>query len=156
MSDYLDHLVNQFYAKICRDEICAVLDDWLDTPVLADRDAIHGQLLDLRHSGLITRSELKDGIRISLIVRAYTDKAHSGPLFAGMALVSCRRKAVETAARRAAVIAKVTGVPTVAFLAVHRAWPAEADEAARQLGVTLVRYRSEEYIKYMGDEDEDD
>ena len=80
------------------------------------------------------------------------DKAHSGPLFVGEELFTFNRADLETAARRAAIIARVTGVPTVAFLAVHCGWPAEADEVARQLGVTIVRYQSDEYEKYMGDD----
>ena len=147
-----DRLSNSLYADICRDEIWGVLDDLLDWPVLADREAIHWQLLDMRHRGLITLSELSDGIRVPLIARARADKAHRGPLFVGAALLTFSRADLETAARRAAVIARVTGVPTVAFVAAHCGWPAEADEVARQLGVTIVRYKSDEYVKYMGDD----
>lgn len=70
----------------------------------------------------------------------------------GAALLTFSRADLETAARRAAVIARVTGVPAVAFVAAHCGWPAEADEVARQLGVTIVRYKSDEYVKYMGDD----
>ena len=147
-----NRLSNSLYADICRDEIGAILVDLLDCPVLADREDINGQLLEVRHRGLITLSELQDGICVGLIARAIDDKAHRGPLFVGAALLTFSRADLETAARRAAVIARATGVPTVAFVAAHCGWPAEADEVARQLGVTIVRYRSEEYVKYMGDD----
>lgn len=147
-----DRLSNSLYADICRDEIWGVLDDLLDWPVLADREAIHWQLLDMRHRGLITLSELSDGIRVPLIARARADEAHRGPLFVRAALLTFSRADLETAARRAVVIARVAGVPAVAFVAAHCGWPAEADEVARQLSVTIVRYKSDEYEKYLGDD----
>ena len=147
-----ERLANELYADICQGKIGTILMDLLDCPVHADREAIHGQLLEVRHCGLITLSELEDGIDVPLIARAIDDKAHSGPLFVGAALHTFSRADLETAARRAAVIARVTGVPTVAFLAAHCGWPAEADEAARQLGVTIIRYKSDKYEKDVGDD----
>lgn len=147
-----ERLANELYADLCQGKIGAILMDLLDCPVLADREAIHWQLLDTRHHGLITLSELADGIDVPLIARAIDDKAHRGPLFVGAALHTFNRADLETAARRAAVIARVTGVATVAFVAAHCGWPAEADEAARQLGVTIVRYKSDKYEKDVGDD----
>ena len=61
------------------------------------------------------------------------------------ATITFNRDDLEKAARRAAVIARVAGVPTDAFLATHHEWPPEIEAIAQQLGVSIIRYESEEH-----------
>ena len=73
------------------------------------------------------------------------DETHAERLAVVEASVTFNRRDLENAARRAAIIARVTGVLTDGFVATHYEWPDDVGEAAEQLGVTIIRRESEEH-----------
>ena len=133
------------YENACRQEIAAVLDGFLEWPILADRERINRLLVAARHANRITRAELIDGYHVDIIARAENDDESTGTLAVLEATITFNREDLETASRRADIIARVAGVPTVAYLVTHHDWPAEMDEAARALGVTIISYPLAQY-----------
>ena len=141
----LRQIDNKFYKDLCRYEIGVILDGWLDGPVVADRAQINAKLLDARRNGAISREEYQDGLNPDIIARGVEDTDQAGLLAIVEASVTFNQDDLETAARRAAVIAKVTGNSTTAFMATHFDWPDEVNTVARQLGVTIIRHEDPDY-----------
>ena len=133
------------YEDSCRYYIGVILDGFLDGPVLADRELINDQLRKARRNDLISRQEYEHGLSPDIIARAEDDESHSERLAVVEASVTFNRRDLENAAQRAAIIARVTGVSTDAFVATHHAWPDDIDATARSLGVTIIRRESEEH-----------
>ena len=133
------------YEELCRDRIGVILDGWLDGPVVADRERIKALLLQARRRNEISRYEYDEGLSPDIIARECDDEDHAGRLAVVEASITFNRDDLEKAARRAAIIARVAGVPTDAFLATHHEWPPEIEAIARQLGVSIIRYESEEH-----------
>ena len=133
------------YENACRQEIAAVLDGFLEWPILADRERINRLLVAARHANRITRAELIDGYHVDIIARAENDDETTGTLAVLEATITFNREDLETASRRADIIARVAGVPAVAYLVTHHDWPAEMDAAARALGVTIISYPLAQY-----------
>ena len=133
------------YEELCRDRIGVILDGWLDGPVVADRERIKSFLLQARRRNEISRYEYDEGLSPDIIARECDDDDHAGRLAIVEASITFNRDDIEKAARRAAIISRVAGVPTDAFLATHHEWPPEIDAIARQLGVGVIRYESEEH-----------
>ena len=135
------------YEDTCRHEIVAVMDGWLEDPVIADREPINKRLREARHTDLITRNEYLDGLRPDIIAHAGDDENLSGPLAVAEASVTFNRRDLETAARRAEVIARVLGVRTFAFVVTTHQWPDSLNEDARQLGVAVIFHEVPEFIE---------
>ena len=133
------------YENACRQEIAAVLDGFLEWPILADRERINRLLVAARHADRITRAELIDGYHVDIIARAENDDETTGTLAVLEATITFNREDLETASRRADIIARVAGVPAVAYLVTHHDWPADMDAAARALGVTIISYPLAQY-----------
>ena len=133
------------YEDSCRYYIGVILDGYLEGPVLADRELINNQLRKARRNDLISRQEYEHGLSPDIIARAEDDESHAERLAVVEASVTFNRRDLENAARRAAIIARVTGVPTEAFVATHYEWPNDMVTAAEQLGVTIIRRESEEH-----------
>ena len=133
------------YEDSCRYYIGVILDGFLDGPVLADRELINNQLLKARRNDLISRPEYEHGLSPDIIARAEDDKSQTERLAVVEASVTFNRRDLENAAQRAAIIARVTGVRTDAFVATHYQWPDEIGTEAEQLGVTIIRRESEEH-----------
>ena len=133
------------YEDTCRHEIVAVMDGWLEDPIIADREPINEQLRTARHTGLITRNEYLDGLRPDIIARAGVND--SGLLAVAEASVTFNRGDLETAARRAEIIARVVGVRTAAFVVTNYQWPDALNEVARQLGVTIIHHEVPEFTE---------
>ena len=133
------------YEDLCRDHIGVILDGWLDGPVVADRERIKTFLLQARRRNEISREEYREGLSPDIIARECDDDDHTGRLAIVEASITFNRDDLEKAARRAAIISRVAGVPTAAFLATHYEWPPEVDAIAQQLGINIIRYESEEH-----------
>lgn len=141
---YLDALA---YVDYCREEIVAILYDFLMLAVLADREHINNQLARARADRLITRDELLDGLRADIIARDWTDDDHADLLLVGECSITFNRDDLEIAARRADIIGRVTGVSTQAFLVTHYGdWPADIAEIARQLNVAVLQHQDPDHI----------
>ena len=133
------------YEDLCRREIAAILDGWLELPVLADRGRINDLLGQHRHNDLITRQDYLDSIRPDIIVRAKDDQSQTDSLAIVEVSITFNQDDLETAARRASIISGVTGVLTKAFVVTHHAWPEDMNEVAQQLGVTIIQHDAPEY-----------
>ena len=133
------------YEDSCRYYIGVILDGYLHSPVLADRELINNRLRKARRDELISRQEYEHGLSPDIIARAEDDESHTERLAAVEASVTFNQRDLENAATRAAIIAKVTGVRTDAFVATHYEWPDDVGAAAEQLGVTIIRRESEEH-----------
>ena len=133
------------YEDLCRREIAAILDGWLERPVLADRGRINDLLGQHRHNDLITRQDYLDSIRPDIIVRAKDDESQTDSLAIVEVSITFNQDDLETAARRASIISGVTGVLTKAFVVTHHAWPEDMNEVAQQLGVTIIQHDAPEY-----------
>lgn len=133
------------YEDSCRYYIGVILDGYLDGPVLADRERINLQLRKARRNDDISRAEYEHGLSPDIIARAEDDLDQNELLAVVEASITFNRRDLENAAQRAAIIAKVTGVRTDAFVATHYPWPEEMDTAAQKLGVTVIRRESEEH-----------
>ena len=141
----IGQLQGNTYEDRCRYEINSILDEWLNSPVLADRNLVNDKLLQVRQDGDITREEYLDGLRPDIIAREARDTNQSGPLAIVEASITFNRRDLEAAARRSVVIAKVTGADTGAFVVTHFDWPDEVNTVARQLGVTIIRHEAPEF-----------
>lgn len=128
------------YEEACRDKIGAILDGFLDGPVLADRDALKDLLLQARRRDEISRYEYLQALSVDIVAREVDDEKQTGRLAVVEVSVSFNRDDLETAARRAEIIGRVAGVRTDAFVATHQGWPDEVNAIARQLGVNIVRH----------------
>ena len=147
LEGHVGRLRGNSYEDACRYEIVGVMDGWLEDPVIADREPINKRLRDARHAGRITRNEYLDGLRPDIIARAGDDENHTGLLAVAEASVTCNRRDLETAARRAELIARVAGVTTGAFVVTNHQWPDALNRAARDLGVTLILHEVPEFIE---------
>ena len=142
---HVGRLLGQSYEDLCRREISVILDGLLDRPALADREQIDRLLLQARRNNEISRNEYQDGLRVDIIAREEDDESQTVRLAVVEVSITFNQGDLETAARRAEIIGRVTGARTDAFVATHHAWPDEANEAARRLGVVLIRNEAPEY-----------
>lgn len=133
------------YEDKCREQIAAVLDGYMSRAVPVDRERINTLLVNARHAGQITRAELIDGYNADIIARAMDDLAAAEMLAVVEVSITFNSRDLETAARRAELIGRVTGVPTAAYLATHHDWPETMDAEAADLGVTIISYPLEDF-----------
>ena len=145
LEGHVGRLTGNAYEDKCRDQIGVILDGWLDGPVIADRSLINAKLLEARQNNTITREEYLDGLRPDIIAREVADIGQTGRLAIVEASVTFNRGDLENASRRAAIITRVIGVGTAAFVATHSGWPDEVNDAARQLGVTIIRHEDPDF-----------
>ena len=148
---HVGRLRGNSYEDVCRYEIFGVMDGWLEKPMVADREPIVERLREARHAGLITRNEYLDALRPDIIARAGDDEDCTGLIAVAEASVTCNRRDLETAARRAELIARVAGVTTGAFVVTNHQWPDALDEAARELGVNLILHEVPDFAEIFDD-----
>ena len=140
LEGHVGRLIGRTYEEQCRYEIGAILDGWLVVGVLADRQVINAKLLQARENGSITRDEYLNGLRPDIVARENRDLDHTGILAVVEASVTFNRGDLENAARRAAIVANVTGNTVAAFVITHEDWPEEVNATAEALGVTIIRH----------------
>ena len=138
-------LRGESYEDLCRQEIEAILDGWLERAVLADRDHINNLLGEHRHRDLISRQDFLEGLRPDIIARAKSDASESLLLAVVEVSITFNRDDLATAARRARIVSEATGVPAQAFVVTHHPWPADVNDVARQLDVTIIRHEAPQY-----------
>lgn len=148
---HVGRLRGNSYEDVCRYEIFGVMDGWLEKPMVADREPIIERLREARHAGLITRNEYLDALRPDIIARAGDDGDYTGLIAVAEASVTCNRRDLETAARRAELIARFAGVTTGAFVVTNHQWPDALDEAARDLGVNLILHEVPDFAEIFDD-----
>ena len=135
----LDELVGEAYERRCAEQIDAALIDHFDFAALADRTSINRQLIQARRGGLLTREEYEGGRNVDIIAQEQVEGETPSRLAAIEVSVTFNEDDLENAAERAATIARITGVPTGAFLITRNAWPETVAAMAERSGVTIVR-----------------
>ena len=145
LEGHVGRMLGNSYEDVCRYEINALMDGPFADPVLADRDLIKNRLNQARRHNQITRDEYLDALRPDIIVRENADENHTRRLGIIEATLTFNRNDLETAARRAATIARILNLPADPFVITQNEWPDEADETARHLGVTIIRNRSPKF-----------
>lgn len=135
----LDELVGEAYEKRCAEQIDAALFDHFDFAILADRTSINRQLIQARRTGLLTREEYEGGRNVDIIAQEQTEGETPSRLAAIEVSVTFNEDDLKNTAERAAIIARITGIPTGAFLITRNAWPETVATMAAQSGVTILR-----------------
>ncbi len=130
------------YENLCAKEVGVILDGRLDGPVLADREWINTLLLNARRNDRISRSEYLDGLRPDIIAHGMAENGKPDRYAVIEASITFNRDDLETAARRAGIIGRVTDTRTDAFIATSNDWPEEINEVARQLEVTIIQHQA--------------
>ena len=145
LAGHVGRLRGHSYEDRCQQEIGVILDGWLDDPVPARREEIRARLRQARQNNAITRDEYLDGLRPDIIAHEGDDLSQTRRLAVVEASITFNQSDLENAARRAAVIAKVTSINTAAFVATHSEWPDAVNAVAQQLGVTIIRHDSPDH-----------
>ncbi len=145
MEGHVGRLRGDSYEGLCTREIGVILDGWIDRPVLADRELISFTLRHARWCNQLSRSEYLDGLRPDIIAHETTGKTKPAHYAVVEASIPFNRGDIENAARRAEIISRVMGCQTDAFVVTHHEWPVDANEAARQLGVTIIQHQAPEH-----------
>lgn len=139
LTGQMGELRGESYERRCAEQIDAALIDHFDFAVLADRTSINRQLVQARRSGLLTREEYEGGRNVDIIAQEQTEGETPSRLAAIEVSVTFNEDDLNNAAQRAATIARITGIPTGAFLITRNTWPETVATMAAQSGVTIVR-----------------
>ena len=140
LTGQMGELRGEAYERRCAEQIDAVLFYHFDFAALADRTSINRQLIQARHEGLITREEYEGGRNVDIIAREQTEDGTPTRFAAVEVSVTFNEDDLRNAAGRAAVIARITGVSTTAFLVTRNTWPESVDAIATGLGVAIIRH----------------
>ena len=139
LTGQVGELRGEAYERRCAEHVDAALIDYFDFAVLADRTSINRQLVQARRSGLLTREEYEGGRNVDIIAQEQTEGETPSRLAAIEVSVTFNEDDLKNAAERAATIARITGIPTEAFLLTRNPWPETVATVAAQSGVTILR-----------------
>ena len=139
LTGQVGELRGEAYERRCAEQIDAALIDHFDLAALADRTSINRQLVQARRSGLLSREEYEGGRNVDIIAQEQMEGETPSRLAAIEVSVTFNEDDLKNAAERAATIARITGVPTRAFLITRNAWPETVAAMAEQAGATIVR-----------------
>ena len=139
MEGSLGRFRGETYEKRCLEKIDELLADHFGYAQPLDREPINRRLAQVRQDGTISRQEYLDGRNVDII--AHDTFASDGERQWAVVEVSItfNRNDLENSARRAAIIARVFGVHTRAFVVTNGPWPDDVNAIADQMGVTIVR-----------------
>ncbi len=139
LTGQVGELRGEAYERRCAEQVDAALIDYFDFAVLADRTSINRQLVQARRGGLLTREEYEGGRNVDIIAQEQTEGETPSRLAAIEVSVTFNEDDLKNAAERAATIARITGIPTEAFLLTRNPWPETVATVAAQSGVTILR-----------------
>ena len=139
LTGQVGELRGEAYERRCAEQIDAALIDHFDIAALADRTSINRQLVQARRSGLLSREEYEGGRNVDIIAQEQMEGETPSRLASIEVSATFNEDDLKNAAERAATIARITGVPTRAFLITRNAWPETVAAMAEQAGVTIVR-----------------
>ena len=145
--DIILRVANKDYAAKCAYHIPVILDYHVGPglAVLVEREYVRNAFSKARGKGLISRDELLDSYGVGIVAKSYGDDDITGPLSVVEVAVVFGRRDLESAARHAVLVSKVTGNITTAYLVTVQNWTAEQETAARGLGVTIIHHPLEEF-----------
>ena len=140
LSGQVGNLRGGSYETRCTEDIELVLVDYVDKPVLANRDDIRAALVQARRNGVISRAQF-DRARMIDIIAAGAELDSGRPILAIVeASITINEYDVSAAQERAAILLDVTGQDTRPFCVANAQWSDALADAAEELGVTLIRY----------------
>ena len=139
LTGQMGELRGEAYERRCAEQIDAALMHHFDFAALADRTSINRQLVQARRSGLLTREEYEAGRNIDIIAQEQMEGETPSRLAVIEVSITFNADDLKNAAERAATIARITGVPTAAFLITRNTWPESVAALAEQSGVTIIR-----------------
>ena len=140
MNGFEGRFRGETYERKCADKIDSILVDHFRYAVEYDRTALTERLVQARHDRLLTNAEYQDARNVDIVAYEKPTPGVAEHLAVVEVSITFNRDDLETAARRAAIIGRVFGLRTDAFVATNGPWPEEVNEVARQLQVTVVRY----------------
>jgi hypothetical protein len=140
MNGSIGRLRGETYERKCAEKIDTILVDHFLYAVEYDRTAIVDRLVQARHDRLISRAEYQDARNVDIVAQEKAGYDEDQHLAVVEVSITFNREDLETAARRAAIVGRVFGLRTDAFVATNGPWPDEVNEVARPLGVTIIRY----------------
>ena len=140
LSGQVGNLRGSSYETRCTEDIELVLVDYVDKPVLANRNDIRAALVQARRNGVISRAQF-DRARIIDIIAAGAELDSGRSILAIVeASITINEYDVSAAQERAAILLDVTGQDTRPFCVANAHWSDTLAGTADQLGVTLIRY----------------
>ena len=140
MNGFEGRFRGETYERKCAEKIDSILVDHFRYAVEYDRTALTDRLVQARHDRLLTSEEYQDARNVDIVAYEKPAPGVADHLAVVEVSITFNRDDLETAARRAAIIGRVFGLRTDAFVATNGPWPEEVNEVARQLQVTVVRY----------------
>lgn len=146
-NDMILRIANKDYAAKCAYHITAILDCHVGPglAVLVEREHIRNAFSAARSKRLISRDELIDSYGIGVVARSHDDDDITDLLSVVEVAIVFGCRDLENAARHAAMVGRVTGNDTTAYLVTMQNWTAEEEAAARELGVTIIHHPLEEF-----------
>lgn len=146
MEGSLGRFRGETYEKRCADIIDELLVDYFAYAQPLDREPINRQLAQVRQDGLISRQEYLDARNADIIAHdAFADGVEQRWAVVEVS-ITFNRNDLENAVRRAAIIARVFGVQTQAFVVTNSPWPDDVNAIAEQLRVNIVRNHDPAYV----------
>jgi len=140
MNGFEGRFRGETYERKCAEKIDSILVDHFRYAVEYDQTALTERLVQARHDRLLTSEEYQDARNVDIVAYEKPAPGVADHLAVVEVSITFNRDDLETAARRAAIIGRVFGLRTDAFVATNGPWPEEVNEVARQLQVTVVRY----------------
>ena len=140
MNGFEGRFRGETYERKCAEKIDSILVDHFRYAVEYDQTALTERLVHARHDRLLTNAEYQDARNVDIVAHEKPALGVAEHLAVVEVSITFNRDVLETAARRAAIISRVFGLRTDAFVATNGHWPEEVNEVARQLQVTIVRY----------------
>ena len=145
MEGSLGRFRGETYEKRCAEKLDELLVDHFAYAQPLDREPINRQLAQVRQNGTISRQEYLDGRSVDIIAQdTFADDGERRWAVVEVS-ITFNRNDLENAARRAAIIARVFGVQTQAFVVTNSPWPDDVNTIAEQMGVTIVRNHDPAY-----------
>ena len=134
------NMLGESYETRCSEDIELVLVDYVDKPILHDRDDIRVALVQARRNGVISRVQF-DRVRVADIIADGVDLDSGQPILVVMeASITINESDVNAAHERAALLRVVVGGDTRPFCVANVQWSDDLAKTAGQLGVTLIHY----------------
>ncbi len=140
MNGFEGRFRGETYERKCAEKIDSILVDHFRHAVEYDQTALTERLVQARHDRLLTSAEYQDARNVDIVAYEKPTPGVAEHLAVVEVSITFNRDDLETASRRAAIIGRVFGLRTDAFVATNGPWPEEVNEVARQLQVTVVRY----------------
>ena len=142
----VDPMVHWMMVKNCADSITVILIDRFRNPVRIERQQFHNSMAELRHNGFISREDFVQVCATDIVACELNPDGSIAKYAVIEASITVNANDIATAARRAAILRRASGIPTEAFFATHHDWPAALAAFALARGVTIIKHEAKHYV----------